>query len=77
MNLFNGFRIRPKKSLSDTQDYALRELNELSFAGSDLSGEPELEDMLVDPVVLSLMLRDRIHADEIARLMRHQKKRAA
>ena len=73
MKLLDGF-----KSLSESGGrYTLLELNDLSFSGSDLSGEPGLSDMLADPVILSLMIRDGIRADEIDRLFNEKKEMAA
>lgn len=39
MNLLNGFKAR---SENDKRRYVLRELENLAFSGSDLSGEPGL-----------------------------------
>ena len=74
MNLLNGFRMR---SESSGRGFALRELNDLAFSGSDLSGEPGLSEMLADPVVLSLMLRDGVRADEVDNLFKMKQKIAA
>jgi len=74
MNLLNGFKVR---SENDKRKYVLPELDEMAFTGSDLSGEPGLTEMLVDPVVLSMMLRDGVGADEIAELFKSRDKIAA
>ncbi len=74
MNLLTGFKMR---SESIARGYSLPELNDLSFAGSDLSGEPGLAEMLADPVVMSLMHRDGVHTDEVSNLFRMKRKIAA
>ena len=74
MKLLNGFKMRSENC---GRDFVLRELNELSFSGSDLSGEPGLSEMLADPVVLSLMLRDGVRADEIDSLFKTKQDIAA
>ena len=74
MNLLNGFKMR---SENKGQAFALRELNDLSFSGSDLSGEPGLAEMLADPVILSLMLRDGVRPDDVDRLFKMKQKIAA
>ena len=74
MNLLKGFKMR---SENNGRDFALRELHDLSFSGSDLSGEPGLAEMLADPIVLSLMLRDGVHADEVDLLFKMKQKIAA
>ena len=74
MSLLTGFKMR---SESNERGYFLQELNNLSFAGSDLSGEPGLAEMLVDPVVLSVMHRDGVGADEGCNLFRMKRKIAA
>ncbi len=74
MNLLNGFKMRSENS---GREFALRELNDLAFSGSDLSGEPGLSEMLADPVVLSLMLRDGVRADEVDNLFKMKQKIAA
>ena len=74
MNLLSGFKTR---SADNERVYSLQELNNLSFAGSSLSGEPRLTEMLGDPVVLSLMSRDGVRADEVANLVRQKERIAA
>lgn len=74
MNLLSGFKSR---SADNERVYVLQELNQLSFAGTSLSGEPRLSDMLDDPVVLSLMRRDGVRADDVAGLVRMKEDIAA
>lgn len=74
MNLLNGFKVR---SENDKRRYVLQELDNLAFSGSDLSGEPGLTEMLVDPVVLTMMLRDGVGTDEIAELFKSRDRIAA
>ena len=74
MNLLRGFKMRLNKTRHSP---ALPELAELSFSGTDFSGEPALEEMLSDPVIKSLMKRDNVSSGDIVCLIARTERAAA
>ena len=66
MSVMNGFTVRSEE---EGRGFTLPELNNLSFSGRNLSGEPVLRDMLIDPVVRAMMRRDGVRAEEVKGLM--------
>ena len=74
MNLLKGFTMHSDKT---RQEPASPDMDKPASPGSDLSGEPTLEEILSDPVVRSIMDKDHVSSDDLVRIVTRQDRAAA